>query len=229
MKLPEALKNEFLQWKKNWIKAGIAYIGPELYEVPTFGVAKKSSEIQWVHDLRPRNNITIRDYSQMLDQVTIRENAAIVSKTGCMSLVDLSNTYHQIRVEPDDEQYNNINTPFRCMNMKVMLQGDCNASATMTRVMNILLGEYIGKWCYAYLNDIVIISNTIKEHIQHLNTLLKILQDNDFYLKKEKCSLFQKKLKLLEHMIKDGEIKPTPKFINKIYDLPIPTNKKQLQ
>lgn len=29
-------------------------------------------------------------------------------------------------------------------------------------------------------------------------------------------------------MIEDGEIKPTPKFINKIYDLRIPTNKKQL-
>jgi hypothetical protein len=30
-------------------------------------------------------------------------------------------------------------------------------------------------------------------------------------------------------MIKNGQIKPTPKFINKIYDLRIPTNKKQLQ
>jgi predicted aspartyl protease len=229
MKLPEALKNEFLKWKDNWIKAGIAYIGPGLYAVPTFGVAKKSGEIRWVHDLRPRNNITIRDYSQMPDQVTIRLNAAMASEKGCVSLVDLSNAYHQIRVEPDDEQYNSINTPFGCMNVKVMLQGDCNAPATMTRVMNILLGKYIGKWCYAYLDDIVIISNTIEEHIEHLNTVFKILQDNDFYLKKEKCNLFQKKLKLLGHMIEDGQIKPTTEFINKIYDLPTPTNKKQLQ
>jgi hypothetical protein len=45
MKPPEALKNKFLQWKDNWIKAEIANIRQGLYAVSTFGVAKKNSEI----------------------------------------------------------------------------------------------------------------------------------------------------------------------------------------
>jgi hypothetical protein len=165
----------------------------------------------------------------MPDQVTIRLNAAIALNTGYVSQVDLSNAYHQIRVEPDDEQYNSINTPFGWMNIKVILQRDCNIPATITTIMNILSRKYIGKWRYAYLDDIVIISKTSEENIEYLNSVFKILQENDFYLKNEKSNLFQKKLKLFRHMIENGQIKPTPKFISKIYDLPTPTNKKQLQ
>jgi hypothetical protein len=40
---------------------------------------------------------------------------------------------------------------------------------------------------------------------------------------------FRKKLKLLRYIFENEYIKPTPGFINKIYNLPTPTNKKQLQ
>jgi hypothetical protein len=92
--------------------------------------------------------------------------------------------------------------------------------------MNILLEKYIGKWCYVNFDSIVIISNTIEEHTKYVNTVFKVFQTNDFYLKKEKLNLFQKKPKFLEHIIENKEIKPTSKFINQIYDLSIPINKK---
>ena len=42
-----------------------------------------------------------------------------------------------------------------------------------------------------YLDDIVVYSQTMDEHVEHLRQVLKVLRSNEFYMKKEKCSFAQ--------------------------------------
>ena len=81
----------------------------------------------------------------------------------------MSNAYYQIRVEPADEIKNSITIgQFGAFQVKVMLQGDRNAPASMMKIMNTIFSPYLGKFVWVYLDDILIFSNTYNDHLNHL-------------------------------------------------------------
>jgi hypothetical protein len=98
-----------------------------------------------MHEIKARNNITIKDYSQMPDLVFILRKVARISKSSEISIVDMSNSYHQVRVNLKDKYLNTINTTRDILNIKVMLQGNCNIPTIITRIIINLLNKHIGK------------------------------------------------------------------------------------
>ena len=90
---------------------------------------------------------------------------------------------YQIRMEPDNEHKNAVTAgQLGAWRIKVMLQGDCNAPATMMRMVNSILSPYFGKLAWVYLNDILILSDT-REHIEHLRKMFTKLQGHNFCLR----------------------------------------------
>ena len=142
----------------------------------------------------------------------------------------MSNAYYQIRVEPADEIKNSITAgQFGAFQVKVMLQGDCNGPATMMRIMNTILSPYLGKFVGVYLDNILIFSNTYNDHLNHLRQIFKKLEENNFYLRMDKCNLLLDDIEVLGHTIKGNQITPAKEKITHITYFPIPTSKKQLQ
>ena len=110
-----------------------------------------------------------------------------------------------------------------------MLQADCNAAATMMRIMYTILSPYLGKFIWVYLEDILIFSNTYNDHLSHLQQIFKKLEENNFYLRMDKCNLLVDDIEVLGHTIKGNEITPAIEKITYITNFHKPTNKKQLQ
>ena len=54
---------------------------------------------------------------------------------------------------------------------------------------------------YIYLDDIVIFSNTVEEHVEHIRIVLAVLRCEKLYLSPKKMQLFAKELNLLGHVI----------------------------
>ena len=50
--------------------------------------------------------------------------------------------------------------------------------------MNLALCEHISKFCHIYIDDIVIWSNTIDEHKQHIDMVMKALESAKLYCNK---------------------------------------------
>jgi hypothetical protein len=176
-RIPDAYRPDLVQHLGNWQRNGIANAGPGITPAAMFGTPKipPSKGWRWVNDLRDRNKITLRDYTPIPSTDVIREDAA---RANYISLLDLSNAYHQIRVDPGCEKYNVINAgDLGSFKIRVMLQGDCNAPATMMRVMNTILGEFIGRFVWVYLDDILIYSTTYDEHIDHLSRVFHKLEE----------------------------------------------------
>ena len=207
-----------LEWKEN----GIGVNGPAPYAAPIFGVPKKvPGEIRWVIDLKERNHYTIRDYTPIPNQLIIRNDA---SSHPFRSKIDMSNAYYQIRVEPVDEIKNSITAgKFGAFQVKVMLHGDCNALATMMRMMNTILSPYLGKFVLVYLDDILIFSNMYNDHLSHLRQIFKKLEENNFYLRMDKCNLLVNDIEVLGHTIKANRITQAKEIITQITDFPTPT------
>jgi hypothetical protein len=54
--------------------------------------------------------------------------------------------------------------------------GLTNAPITFMRLMNEVLREFIGKFVIVYLDDILVFSRTVAEHMKHLATVMQRLQ-----------------------------------------------------
>ena len=71
--------------------------------------------------------------------------------------------------------------------------------------------------------------DTIEDHIKHLRTVIDILYKEKFYLSEHKIQLFQKELKILEHIVDNQGIRMDSHKVESIRQWKVPTNKDLLQ
>lgn len=66
--------------------------------------------------------------------------------------------------------------------------GLTNAPTTFQALMNTILQPLLRKGVLVFIDDILIYSKTIEEHLQTLQQVFTILQHHQLFLKKSKCS-----------------------------------------
>ena len=71
-------------------------------------------------------------------------------------------------------------------------------------MINDILREYLDRFIVVYLDDILIYSNTLKEHREHVHVVLKILQGAKLLVKKEKSQFHTQHAKFLRYKISPG-------------------------
>ena len=81
--------------------------------------------------------------------------------------------------------------------------GLTNAPASFQHLINDTLREFLDVFCTAYLDDILIYSDTLKEHKAHVTSILRKLESAGLYLKPEKCEFHTQKVKYLSLYIMD--------------------------
>lgn len=181
--------------------------------------------LRTVLDKREQNDNTIKLASPLPFQ---DETLLKVSAYPYKSVLDGKDAYEQIRVEEKDVPKTLFHTPLGTMVSQVMQQGDCNAGATYQQLMDHLFSAHIGVFMYVYLDDIIIFSNTIEEHVSHIRTILNILEREKFYLSPKKMQFFTKEINLLGHVIDEKGIKMDPHKVDSIEKWKTPTTKEQV-
>ena len=69
------------------------------------------------------------------------------------------------------------------------------------------LQVYLNIFCNAYLNDIIIYSELLKEHQKHIHLVLEALQKINLFIKLEKCQFYQEQMKFLRFLVSKDDIK----------------------
>ena len=77
--------------------------------------------------------------------------------------------------------------------------------------MDILLSRYRLKSCLIYLDDIILFSNTVEEHLTHVEEVLQVLRDSGFSPKLKKCNFFAQSADYLGHVIRPGTLEVATK------------------
>ena len=104
-----------------------------------------------------------------------------------------------------------------------------NAPATFQRLMNEVLKESIGKICIVYLDDILVFSASVEEHIESLHTILYCQQKANLKVQVTKCNFLKQQSEFLGHVLTHEGIKPHPKKVEAIDKIRLPKNQKEIK
>ena len=146
-----------------------------------------------------------------------------------MSFLDSFQGYHQIPLALDDQEKTAFVTPVGNYHYKVMPFGLKNAGSTYQRMMTRIFESQLGKNIEIYIDDMVVKSKVVLEHLGDLGTIFEILRKYKLRLNASKCSFGVVLGKFLGYMVTHRGIEVNPNQIKAINNLQSSRNPKEVQ
>lgn len=221
------VRRQMMEMEKN----GIIRKSKSRYCSPIIVIPKKKDnsgvqKYRIVVDYRKLNEITIDDKYPLPNIDSILDK---LGKAQYFSSLDLAKGYHQILIAEKDIEKTAFITPAGLYEFVRMPFGLKNAPATFQRLINEILREYINKICVVYLDDILIFSTTLEEHLNSLEKIFKKLTEHNLKIQADKCSFMKRETEFLGHVLTTEGIKPNPNKVSDILLVELPKTEKQLK
>jgi len=205
------LENDFIEpSKSNWSS-------------PCILVPKPDGTYRMCTDYRKVNNVTKSDtfpIPRMDDCIDRIGSAKYVTK------FDLLKGFWQVPLTDRAKEISAFVTPDGLFQYKVAAFGMKNSPATFQRLINDVIAGLDG--CEAYIDDIVIYSDTWEDHLRIIRTFFERLTEAKLTVNLAKSEFARAHVTYLGHVVGQGQVKPVDAKISAISDFPRPESKKQL-
>ena len=146
-----------------------------------------------------------------------------------MSVLNAFQGYHQIPLALSNKEKIAFVTSIGNYHYKVMPFGLKNAGSTYQRIMTRMFELHLGKSIEIYIDDIVVKSKMMFEHMGDLGVIFYILRKHKLRLNASKCSFGVGSDKFLGYMVTHKGIEVSPYQIKVIHNLQPPRNPKEVQ
>ncbi|KAH0680945.1 hypothetical protein KY285_022559 [Solanum tuberosum] len=181
--------------------------------VPVLFVKKNDGSMRMCIDYRQLNRVTIRNkyplplIEDLFDQL---QGASVLSK------IDLRSGYHQLKIRPEDVPKTVFRTRNRHYEFLVMSFGLTNAPAVFMSLMNGVFKPFLDSFVIVFIDDILVYSKSVKEHADHLRSVLGVLGKQKLYAKFSKCEFWLKLVAFMGHVVSKERVMVNPQKIEPV-------------
>ncbi|GBG84683.1 hypothetical protein CBR_g39058 [Chara braunii] len=199
--------------EKGWIRPSSSSYG-----APILFVRKKNKDLRLCIDYRKLNVQTIRNAGPLphIDDLLKRLGGAKF-----FSKLDLKLGYHQLEIRKEDRYKTAFKTRYGHFEWLVMPFGLTNAPATFQAAMIMEFRHMLDRFVLIYLDDILVYSRSLEEHVEHLRTVLERLRQE---ANCDKCEFARRELEYLGHYVTPQGIRPLADKIEALRVWLEPTN-----
>lgn len=203
------------------LKQGFIEESSSPWGFPVLFVKKPGGKWRMCIDFRALNAVTKKNGYPL---PRIQECIDLIGRAKVLSKLDFTQGYYQMLVSEKDREKTAFNTREGKFQWKVMPFGLCNAPASFQTFMNRILRPFLGRFVVVYLDDIVVYSDTMDEHLRHLTLIFEVLRRETLYAKPSKCIFAVPCLEFCGHLVGGGTIRPLSSKVAIIIEWPSPTN-----
>ena len=224
-RMPFVVREEVARQLDHMQSAGVIRPSSSPWASPVVMVRKKDGTHRFCIDYRQLNAVTKADtyplprIDDLLDQL---------GQCRFFSTLDLASGYWQIRVSPASREKTAFVTPQGLYEFLVMPFGLTNAPAVFQRLMQrLLMGlnpEAGPDFVTVYIDDILVFSPTLEEHLINLQAVIRRIEEAGLKLKPSKCRFVCKEVEYLGHLVTPEGLRTNERLIEAIKQFPRPTD-----
>jgi len=219
-------REEVREFVKKQLRKG--YIQPlkSPQTAPVFFVGKKDGKKRMVQDYRYLNEWTVKNNYPLPLISDVLEN---IGMKKVFTKMDLRWGYNNVRIKEGDKWKAAFMTPEGSFELIVMFFGLTNSPATFQAMMNKLLRDLTNTGKVAvFIDNVIVGTKTEEEHDELVAEVIRRLEENDLYVKLEKCKWKVREVEFLGVVIGLERIKMekekvkgvlewlTPKYIKEV-------------
>ena len=208
------------------IKKGLIEPSCSEWSSPVVLILKHNGKWRLCIDYRKVNDMTEKDsYSvPYIDEIFDSLGGAKIFTT-----LDLFSGFHQILMDEESVEVTTFTTKFGNYQFKVMPFGLTGAPSTFQREMNKILFPFIGEFVYVFIDDVLIYSKSIEEHLIHIKQVLEVFKENKLKINIEKCHFLQTEVDVLGHKLTTKGLSPMESKITAIKKWEAPSSLHELR
>src|SRR5258707_344943 len=193
---------------------------------PILFVKKKDGSLHLCVDFRALNRVTEKDCYPLpliLDLLMSPAPTRIYSK------IDLKHAYHLVCIAKGDEPKTTFHTHYSSYEWQVMPFRLSNVPAAFQRFINEVLGDLMDVCTVGYLDDILIYSDSLEDHRNHIWEVLRRLRKVGLYANLKKCKFHTDTVEYLGFILSPKGLQMDPTKVSAIQDWPEPRKVRDVQ
>ena len=145
------------------------------------------------------------------------------------SCTDHYSGYHQTLIEKPERYKTAFATIEGLWQYKRAPFGLKHLPSFFSRLLRLVLASLIGTILFCFIDDIIVYSETLQQHIEILRKLFERLREANLKLHPEKCIFMKQEVAYLGHIISAEGVKPDPKKIKAVKEFLVPKNQKNIK
>ena len=194
----------------------------EPFLIPIFAIPKKTGDIRLVLDFR-RFNTCVRQEPFL--PVNREHTMAAVRPFVIGSALDLCDAYFQVALAPELHHLFGVTVDNRFFVYQRLPFGYQNSPHEFLRALRPAIVEIqraVQSQFVAYMDDLLLLSQSRTQHLRDLQTTFAILQQHGWKIRPDKCSFLKTQFHFLGHLVTQLGWNPTAEAMDQITALPQP-------
>ena len=196
------------------------------YASPVLFAKKKDGGWRFCVDYRKLNELTSKEHCA---PPLIEETQSRLAKANVFTKLDIRQAFYRMRMSPESEDLTAFKTRYGTYKYKVVPFGLTNGPSHFQAYINHVLMDLLDVCCTAYIDDILIYSDNVKDHEAHVNAVLEKLITAGLQADIDKSEFYVTETEFLDFIITTNGICMDPKKMKAIINWEKPTNIRGVQ